>query len=305
MVGMATWEDGPEYAPLERPSDFSVAAGAHLAVVPPAPQMAALAPKSRPQFNDPSAPVAPLATLIPAVEDVRDPSVPFEVVSSTVTSMEASGAVAWGAAHWSAPVGPPTSYTGAPGSYGGPPVGQQGISPEHGAWGPPSGTRWLDPQTPLAPSPSTAVSPTGFPSPGTPQWFAPGQYGEDAAAPGPVGVRSIGSALTPGLIITLVIGGLFSFFSPITLAIAYVLSSRVDVARPLVRKAFAVALAVLGFFAVIGALSNNASFGDWWAFVGRWGLVITWGTLIAVVVIVYRELKNPAPPAPGYSSHWG
>lgn len=304
MVGMATWEDGPEYAPLERPSDFCGAAVGPLEIAPPVPQLAALAPKSRPQFNDPSGLVAPLATLIPVVEDVRNPSVPFEVVSSTVTSMEASGAVAWGAAHWSAPTGPPTSYTGPPGSYGGPPVGEGGMSAEHGAWGPPSGTRWLDPQTPLAPSPGTAISPTGFPSPGTPQWFAPGRYGEDAV-PAPVDVRSIGAALTPGLIITLVIGGFFFFLAPITLVIGYVLSSRVKVARPAVRKAMALALGGLGFFAVIGALSNNASFGDWWAFVGLWGLAISWGTLIAVIVIAYRSFKNPPPPAPGYTSHWG
>ena len=58
---MATWEDGPEYAPLERPANFTAAATAPLSTAPPVVQMAAYAPKQRPGFGQPPAPVAPLA----------------------------------------------------------------------------------------------------------------------------------------------------------------------------------------------------------------------------------------------------
>ena len=45
---MATWEDGPEYAPVERPSQFENPDVAPLSTAPPVQQMAALAPKDRP-----------------------------------------------------------------------------------------------------------------------------------------------------------------------------------------------------------------------------------------------------------------
>ena len=95
---MATWEDGPEYAPLVRPAVFDQPQVAPLAMAPPVQQMASLAPKDRPRFADPPVPVAPLATLIPPVADVRDPQQPFDVASSALTTD--SG---WGGVHWSPP----------------------------------------------------------------------------------------------------------------------------------------------------------------------------------------------------------
>src|SRR4051812_3975505 len=98
MTCMATWEDGPEYAPLERPADFAPAAAAPLPVAPPVPQMAALAPKDRPVFDQPPVPLAPLGALVPPPEETRDPQQPFAVVSSAMTSDSA-----WGAVHWGGP----------------------------------------------------------------------------------------------------------------------------------------------------------------------------------------------------------
>jgi hypothetical protein len=75
---MATWEDGPEYAPLERPEEFTSPAVEPLDLAPPPPVPAAL-PAQRPVFTDPSDPVAPLAALVPAPADDRDPQQPFAV----------------------------------------------------------------------------------------------------------------------------------------------------------------------------------------------------------------------------------
>src|SRR5689334_17420999 len=105
---MATWEDGPEYAPVERPADFAESPAPPLSQAEPYQQMARLAPKSRPQFADPSAAVAPLADLHPAVEAKRDPQQPFDVASSTMTTESA----AWGATHWSPPSGRPVAGAG-------------------------------------------------------------------------------------------------------------------------------------------------------------------------------------------------
>ena len=102
MNCMATWEDGPEYAPIERPSDFRDPDAAPLIVAPPYAQLAAWAPKNRPLFDSPEKPVAPLSTLLPTREEPRDPQKPFAVVSSTMTTESA-----WGAVHWASPTGQP------------------------------------------------------------------------------------------------------------------------------------------------------------------------------------------------------
>ncbi|GAA1427122.1 hypothetical protein GCM10009616_03410 [Microlunatus lacustris] len=138
---MATWEDGPEYAPVERPAEFTSPGAAPLETAPPHVQPAAGAPVERPQFDHPSAPVAPLAALVPVVEDVRDPEQPFTVVSSNLTSGSA-----WGSAH------------------GGPP-----------------GTALAPQALPAPALVAPAPAPPGFPAPGTPQWFGPGPYGEQPA----------------------------------------------------------------------------------------------------------------------------
>ena len=73
MVTMATWEDGPEYAPLVRPDAFTEPTIPPLSSTPPVEQLAAAAPKERPAFADPRDSVAPLERLIPPIE-VRHPS---------------------------------------------------------------------------------------------------------------------------------------------------------------------------------------------------------------------------------------
>ena len=96
MVAMATWEDGPEYAPLVRPDAFSEPTISPLSVRAPVEQPAAAAPKERPAFADPADPVAPLESLVPPIEAPRDPAEPFDVVTTALTSADS----AWGAAHW-------------------------------------------------------------------------------------------------------------------------------------------------------------------------------------------------------------
>src|SRR5438128_10980618 len=82
---MATWQDGPEYAPTARPDEFAEPSVAPLESPPPVAQLAG-APLERPRFGEPAAPVAPLESLVPAPADQRDPSLAFDVVSSTLTT---------------------------------------------------------------------------------------------------------------------------------------------------------------------------------------------------------------------------
>ena len=275
MTCMATWEDGPEYAPLERPADFAPAAGAPLSVAPPVHQMAALAPKDRPVFDQPSVPLAPLDSLVPVVEETRDPQVPFAVVSSTVTSDSA-----WAAVHWGAP-GPPAELPVA-------------ASP---------------PWAPSQPLPAPRTQPTApdsqFPAPGTPGWFGPGPYVEQPPAPPPIGPKAVWDAAMPGMCICLAVGGLVYVVAPILFAVSFGLSRSVRVARDQVRRAFAAGAAILGLVGIVAALTNDEGFPQWWTVVGGWSLVICWAVLLATLVLVYRALRAGEQPAPPNRQPWG
>jgi hypothetical protein len=316
MGSMATWEDGPEYAPLERPAEFSSPTAAPLEVIPPTVQSAALAPVARPAFDAPQAPVAPLAQLVPVVADERNPELPFDVAASTVTSMDS----AWGAAHWSppggspgqAPIAPPTPPSGgadptSTSAWPPPPVpnpGPYGSAPAE--WPAPT-TAWPPPSAPFPPMGGPAQLPSGYPPPGTPQWFGPGPTGQlpPPAAPSSVNARAVSAAATPGLLICLAVGGFIHPFAPITLALAFFLSSRVKVAQTAVRRAFFITLGFLGLIAVVGLL-GWIGFGEWWSYLAWWSLLLSWAMLVTVIVLVYRGLKNgpPRPPV-NYTSNWG
>jgi hypothetical protein len=271
---MATWEDGPEYAPLERPADFTPAVVAPLSVAPPVQQMAALAPKDRPVFDQPPVPLAPLATLVPVAEETRDPQLPFAVVSSTVTSDSA-----WGAVHWGAPTGPPAALPAA------------------------APTPWA----PSQPLPRTQIPPpdSRFPTPGTPAWFGPGPYGEQPPAAPRVGPKEVWDAATPGMCICLAVGGLVYVVAPILFAIAFGLSRSVKVARDQVRRVFAAGAALLGLVGIVAALTNDFGFPQWWTVVGGWSLVVCWGVLLASLVLVYRGLRAGEQPIPPTRQPWG
>jgi hypothetical protein len=264
---MATWEDGPEYAPLERPDEFSVPDVAPLSVAPPYVQPAAQAPVSRPQFGHPVDPVIPLGALEPAEEEQRDPSRPFEVVSSTATAESA-----WGAVHWSPPAGAPVSTPGP-------------------AWvGPSPATPW-NPTAPMSLTSSAPQVPTGFPAPGTPPWFGPSPY-PLTDPPGPVTARQVIRVLTPGLLIVLAVGGLIYVIAPVTLAVAWGLTSRVQVVQQPVRRTFSVAVAVLCLVGFVAALNGVLDFSDWWGQVGWWGLVMSWCLLVVSPIVAVRGLRH-------------
>ena len=287
---MASWEDGPEYAPLTRPDEFAQPVVAPLESAPPVPQPAAGAPTERPAFSEPAAPVAPLETLVPLRADRRDPQQAFAVVSSTLTT-----GGAWGGVHGATLAADPALPA--------------------------------QPQTepfPASAFPTTAPFPTapgaspyasnGFPEPGTPQWFGPSPYGEQPTRRGRADGRAILDAATPGLLIVLALAMLFSVLAPVLLVVAFLLARRVLVARPAVKRAFVVALGTAGTFAVIGLFPGPRGFGDWWYFLGSWSRLVALGALISTLLLVRRALlagetptppPPPPPPATTYRGPWG
>lgn len=181
MESMASWEDGPEYAPVERPSEFAVAPAPPLEVVPAPERPTAGAPQDRPAFDGPRVPAPRLVDLVPVVADQRDPARPFDVVSSTLTSMDS----AWGSAHWSAPNGAPAA--------GAVPLGaptQPVPVPYPGAQPGPTGTHYPGPTGMSAASVvGYPPAPAGAPVVQTPYPGGPpaGANGQQPPAPAPYG----------------------------------------------------------------------------------------------------------------------
>jgi hypothetical protein len=292
---MATWEDGPEYAPIERPSDFQTPDAPPLDTAPPYMQVAAWAPKNRPAFDNPSTEVAPLSSLVPVQrEEPRDPQKPFAVVASTMTSDSA-----WGAVHWAAPGGQPIAQGLV---EGGASTGLAGTAP--GSFPSTARAHYPPPDRPIVVRRAGNTNPAPFPTPGTPGWFTPPSYGQQPQPTTAVTAKSVVDAATPGLCMCLILGGLVYVLSPILLCIAVGLAGRVKVAAPEVRRAHIFAIVVLAIMAVLGTLIVDTGFGDWWRFVGQWGLLICWVLLVGTLVTIYRRLKSQAPSPPPYQSPW-
>ena len=358
---MATWEDGPEYAPLERPDAFAdpSVATVGLQAPPPAP-VPPPAPTERPVFAEPGQPVPPLATLVPAPPAQRDPNAPFDVAASLMTA-ETS---AWASAHFpTAPAGPTAGHGQAPSH---PPVGAPQPSP-YGPGAPPTSlavangqrptgqpangrrpagpesTPWPSGDAPTAypppsgaptyPPPSGAPSyppqnyppgPAGLPrrpdvpanrgqpfpppgppagngpfaAPGTPQWFGPGDYRQPAPPPPTPTARAVLAAATPGVLLTLVVGGFVWVLAPITLVVAFLLSSRVLYGRKATRTAFAAVLSFLGLVGLLSLITADGSFSEWWNTVAGWACFGSWVMIVTCAIAAYRALKQGRPDPP-------
>lgn len=282
---MATWEDGPEYAPLERPADFAAASVAPLPVAPAFEQPAAHAPKGRPVFDQPPVPVAPLSSLVPPVADVRNPHAAFDVVSTAMTAGPTHPETAWGAVHggtghWGPPAGPPVGVPAGPRTVA--------SGPEH-------------PFVLSGPAPTSSHG--GFPAPGTPDWFAPAPVRQPPAPQRPIGVQAVLSAATPGLLICLLIGGLIPVISPILLVVCLALAGRVQAGTRAVRTTLLAAIGLVAVVALLAPLAGVANFSDWWSAIGGWSLALCWVSLVLTLFFVHRGLTSGPPPQS--RSSWG
>lgn len=293
---MATWEDGPEYAPRERPQYFADAPLPPLEQAPEPERPAEGLPAVRPRFDEPSAPVAPLATLVPTPPDERDPERPFDVVTATLTSESAWGSPTQPLGHAPLAAAYPAGAPGAPAA-----------APVPGApWplveAPPQGQVVPFPQQ--GPPPALQQGPHGDPEPGTPGWFAPPPttYG-DQRGPGRLSARQVVDAATPGLCIGLALGGVIYPLAPVMVVVAVFLSMRVQVAQAAVRMTLRVAAGAVAFFAVVGLVRSVITGYPWWGFVSSWSVAICWVSLLVVLLVVWQALKRPSAPPP--ANPWG
>ncbi len=290
---MATWEDGPEYAPLQRPDRFTLPDVSPLDSAPPPPTQPE-APAERPGFGGPDLSVAPLAALVPASgEEQRDPATPFAVDSDAVTQGGTGGA--WGAAHWSPPAGPwpPAGAADVPRG----PAALQSFPSQPGPSQP--GPSQPGPSQPGPVQPIRSHPAGAFPAPGTPAWFGPGPVDRGNPPPPP----SLWRATPPGAIIALAVSVLV-WLAPFTFAAGFALSARARYARRKILTAFGVVSGFVLLIPTAGAILNYGDLSTWYASLRGWALVGSLLMIALILVMVNGELKKgPQDPAGGaYSS---
>jgi hypothetical protein len=208
---VATWEDGPEYAPVEWPTGFVAPAIGPLSTAAATTDPSAGAPAEPPvRFDQPHDPAPPLASLVPATAPTRDPSEPFQVASAVVTAGSA-----WGSAHSTQAIATPEA---AP------------------IWTPDQAVASNYPP----PEPTQ-----GFPAPGTPGWFGPPTPYEASQVHVPLTVSTVAEGMSWGLIITLLLGGIIAYLSPVLLLIGLFLTGQVRYRRQLMKIAMIVAMVIV------------------------------------------------------------
>lgn len=342
---MATWEDGPEYAPVERPTGFESPDVAPLTQAEARHQPSSEAPREQPQFREADSPGPALATIGPEATDDRDPSRPFAVAQSALTSETSAWAGAHGSRYDAPPGQDPATGWGSPDqpSMQAPGTGYP-VPGRHDrdATKPfllSGGNHELMAQSELAAGsypppgeypPGGFPPPTGqpaqqggFPAPGTVDWFrqSPGSPPQGNIAgstqgfapppPGaaPVAQRRLGvwEGLTPGYLIAL--GACLIYpLAPICLTIALILSRRVLLYRLTITKVALGGWILWVLIAVTSLLLGPSGFGDWWWTISLWGMLIGLSLLVVSIVVVKVKQNNEdqRPPYDSpYQSFWG
>lgn len=272
---MATWEDGPEYAPHEPPAHFTAPAAEPLSHAEARPRPSAQAPTQPPsQFTAPAA--APLAAIGATLgASHRNPQQPFDVRTGALTQ----GTSAWSAAHsmqnadpaaqqWAPPTGPPVvATTPAAGSERDPrrPIDIAGSTPA------PATSPWAPPPpgaVPVAPNPQADTT--------APTW------------------RRVLDLLTWPLAASLVLG-FIPPISPVMLIVSTVLAWRLNHALRSVRIAITAGLGYTVLIALLALLGNS-----WWSTTSTWAVAVTvFAALYAVVMaflVVSGKVRPPAAP---------
>lgn len=295
---MATWEDGPEYAPVARPGTFVSPEAPALSIAPPRPAPSSRAPAERPRFES-AEELRELATYGPPPGPVRDPQEPYDVVRSTMTEIDS----AWSMVHH-------YHVQGEDPAQWGPPTGQ------------PVGPPQADPRLPILlagtptpqPGPVPGAGPVTGPVPGTapfpttqPEWLPDGG---PAPEPG-VAFGTVFNAVTLPVFMTLLIGGLaiavpfFGFLSPLMFILAFVSSGRIGYRRHWIRNTFLVATGALVTTILAGLLMSPVDVLAFADLVYAVSTAICWMVLIAVFLIVWQALAaGDRPDFPRRASGW-
>ncbi|MGC4153176.1 MAG: hypothetical protein QM628_08845 [Propionicimonas sp.] len=271
---MATWRDGPEYAPVVRPDAFVEPVAEPLETPPTVPDLSAGAPSEQPVFAAPEQSAPDLTMLTPASVPSRDPHLAFEVVAAAVASP-----TAWGAAH-TAPAGAPAA---AP------------------AWTPQQPFAGSTPVTgsiaaPVPTQPRVSANPPPFPEPGTPAWFSPPDASQRYQAPPQVSLGQVVRALTPAVLITLIIGALLNSLSLVMLGLSFALATRIPYRRQQIRTLYLSAAGLAGLAGTF-VLVTEGFYLDWaWEVASGAAQVLCWLLPFALGLVVAMAMGKGEKP---------
>ena len=299
---MATWEDGPEYAPTARPDAFVTPDAAPLAPPPAEASVADPLPGTPSPDYAPLPPDAvPLDSVEPPRPAARDPRDPFavETTFATSTTALATGPVPSSqepSPTWAPPTGQPVSAWGSAHS--------SQVRAAQPAWAPeqpfqPNPAPLMDLPAPASSWPPPQVNPSGFPPAQPPGWIDQRM----AQPPGPlplsqVTLAQMARAATPGVLICLLIAGVVSPLALPLVAVASTLATRVRHRRRIVGLVFRVAISLCLALGLGTAWMSMQSLDVFlvWDHVNAWAQFAAWGLAAMVMLVQGDALRHNEPP---------
>lgn len=256
---MASWQDGPEYAPASRPSAFVAPVAVALDSPEPEPAVAADVPAAEPSFVPPEQPTPDLRALVPSAAPGRNPNLPFESTTTALTSaVEVTGA--------RSPLEPFTT-------------------------GGPSLTGYLPPQPVV--QPNAQVNPAAVPMSMAQQW-APPSPATRVQGPRPVTISQIWQATTGWVLVPLLIGMFVNPIAPVGLLVAAVSTAQLRYRRATVRRGYQIAgVGVVAISLLVATVDDSA---DFWTLVAAMSQVACWVLAVFTPGIIGAALRNGEPP---------
>ena len=256
---MASWQDGPEYAPSVRPSAFVAPVAVALDSQPPAAPIDEGVPGLEPSFVAPEQPTPDLRALVPSAAPGRNPTLPFESATTPLTSAEDAPALR-------SPLEP--FSTGGPSLSG-----------------------YLPTQPVL--QPTAQVNPATLPMSMAQQWAPPAPATRVQGAV-PVTIRQIWQATTGWVLIPLLVGMFVTPIAPVCLLVAAVSTAQVRFRRAAVRRAYQVAgVAVIAISFLVATLDDTT---DFWSLLSIMSQVSCWVLAVFTPGIIGAALRNGEPP---------
>lgn len=274
---MASWTDGAEYAPVERPDGFATPRVAPLEQAPAPVHPAGNRPVEPPSGYQPGGPAPSLEHLGNPEGPTRDPRQSFGTVTTAMTTS------AWGSTHSSTTTVDKPFDPNQPMLTGDQPTALATLAP-------PTGTPVME-----------QSAPGQYPPAHYPLGQYPAQYGAGTPASRTMGMaRALVKALSPALLISLALAILIPRLSFALLVVAIPLASRVPHAGQRLRRFAGIAAPVALLLAFLWNLHDDPV-----ASLGTWSQVAAAATLARAVHLVWPRVQQsdgaqqpPPPPAP-------
>jgi hypothetical protein len=256
---MASWTDGPEYAPSARPAAFVAPLAQALASEPP-PLVIDGPPSEEPSFVPPQEPAPDLRELVPSAAPGRNPNLPFESMTTPIAAAPVTAAERRPDQPFNAPGPPLTGYL---------------------------------PVQPVV-QPNTQVNPAPFPAPGTPGWFAPPPGQPVIPAPSSVDLPQIWRATTSWVMVPLLLAMFIVPIAPVALIVAWLSTVQIRYRRVAIRRAYLIALILIGGISFVSVLADQSI--SLWDPLTVTSCIAAWVLVFVTPGIVGAALRSNEPP---------